>query len=458
MISDNNTLDISYLDTYQADLLSMITDYDSDLTDLEDFFREFSIKEDVYIILPDNVFANIDIFEWESDDDMSKRISAVSNKNLNDLYYSCPIICSPKGQQRKTTACIIEKYIVDNICTAARNAKIRLVSVEPASIAFLRTKENFHSESIILEIFEKSAAIIAYSGIAGAFKMNKPDLRLEAYRYQDPSDLDEAVYFEAINTDQIAAEMYDGIFNINVPYYIISSKKIKLDSMSGRLFKQKDWPGCVSSAPATEQVAPWLPLLGTVLTNLPDEQVFKKIPSYMSFESANVLPAEAIKSAKALQLKDKAVSMIKTAMAFMFLLLVAENAAAFYFSSLTIPQQLQEDYDAAYSSSGDISSEIDLIKTAHNEDTEAIAGFSELVNTKPQDLGFISVEFSSSQSASQGGWLTVSAASADPLKFQDYLAGLSMNQAFSKPTITRMSSESSGMKIAEITARKGDLK
>ena len=213
----------------QSNLLDDCIRQDTDLMDLTDFFvevrKQFGSKEDYYIILPDSVFLTIDIFMWEKDGDIAQKIRQKLGKNLNDLYYSCPIVCTPKGQPKKTTACVIDKYIIDNIAKAASDAKLRLVSVEPSSIAFFRTKENLSAETMILESYHDFATLIAYSGVAGAFSMDCPDLaskRLDINNH--PEDADFRIYSAITNMDQIAYEAFSQILNEDVPYSLMSDQ------------------------------------------------------------------------------------------------------------------------------------------------------------------------------------------------------------------------------------------
>ena len=446
----------------QSNLLDDCLTQDVDLMDLTEFFvevrKEFGSKEDYYIILPDSVFLTIDIFMWEKDGDIAQKIRQKTGRNLNDLYYSCPIVCTPKGQPKKTTACVIEKYIIDNIAKAASEAQLRLVSIEASSIAFFRTKENLSAETMILESYHDFATIIAYSGVAGAFSMDCPDLaskRLDIAH--NPDDANFRIYSAITNMDQIAYESFSQILNEDVPYTLISDqpKIAHLDSFSVRAAKSINWPDVVAVTSIDGKVERWLPLLGTVLQNAPQKDLlWKRKPPFLSFLSGNLLPADAIKQAKALQIKDRTVQGIKYAIAGLFCVLVAELGMFLYFSSIEIPKDLQADYKAAYESSGDINHEMALITTANKEDAGAIKGFSELLKSRPQDIGFVKIEISNNPQPNSS-WITLTAAAAEPIKFQDYLASLSMNPVFANPSISKISSDSNGVKVAEFTAQRG---
>ena len=447
----------------QCNLLDDVLTKDADLRDLQDFFidvrKQFGAKEDYYIILPDFVFLTTDFFMWEKDGDIAQKIRQKVGRNLNDLYYSCPIVCTTKGQPKKTTACVIEKYIIDNLSRAASEAKLRLVSVEPSSIAYFRTKENLSAETMILECYHDNATIIAYSGVAGAFSMDCPDLahkRLDIAN--DPDDVNYRLYRSIANMDQIAYESFSQILNAGVPYILLSDqpKLAHFESLKNRLLKEDAWPTMVSFSSIHGKVDKWLPLLGTVLQNAPRKDLlWKRKPPYLSFNSANLLPADAINQTKALQIRDKTVSGMKLAIAALFFAILSELAMFLYFSTVVIPDDLQADYKAAYDSSGDINHEMALITTANKEDAEAIKGFSELLKSRPNDIGFVRVEFSNDSQKTNASWITLTAAAADPIKFQEYLATLSMNPLFGNPSINKISSDNNGIKVAEFTVQRG---
>jgi len=446
----------------KSNLLDDILQKEADLTDLRNFFidvrKDFGSKEDYFIVLPDSVFLTTDIFIWEKDGDIAQKIRQKTGRNLNDLYYSCPIVCTPKGQPKKSTACVIEKYIIDNIAKAASEAQLRLVSVEASSIALFRTKENLSAESMILESYHDFATMIAYSGVAGAFCMDCPELASRNLDFiHDPDKANLRIYSAITNMDQIAYESFSQILNEDVPYILISdqSKIAHLDSFKSRAAKNINWPDIVSVTSIPGKVEIWLPLLGTVLQNAPQKDLlWKRKPAFLSYGSGNLLPADAIKQAKALQIKDKTVQGIKIAIAALFCVLVAELGLFLYFSSIDIPEDLQKDYQAAYESSGDINHEMALITTANKEDAGAIKGFSELLKSRPQDIGFVKIEINNAQQQNTS-WIVLTAAAAEPIKFQDYLASLSMNPVFANPSITKISSDSNGVKVAEFTAQRG---
>ena len=447
----------------QSNLLDDVIRQDADLTDIQAFFREvrkeFGSKEDYYIILPDSVFLTIDIFTWEKEGDIAQKIRQKLGRNLCDIYYSCPIVCTPKGQPKKTTACVIDRYIIDNIAQAASAAKLRLVSVEPFSVAFFRTKENLSAETMILESYHDFATIVAYSGVAGAFSMDCPDIASGRLDFSQPDDANFSIYSAIANMDQIAYEAFSQVLNMAVPYILVSdqSKIAQLFSFHERMEKNVKWPEIVSATSINGRIEKWLPLVGTVLQNAPQKDLlWKRKPSYLSFFSGNLLPADAIKQAKALQIKDKTVMAFKYAIVALFCVLVAELGLFLFFSSVEIPESLQADYDAAYKSSGDINHEMALITTANNEDAGAIKGFSELLKSRPQDIGFVKIEISN-KNLSDTSWITLTAAAAEPIKFQDYLASLSMNPVFSNPSISKISSDSNGVKVAEFTAQRGGI-
>lgn len=447
-------------DIAESDLLKDIISGSEDTSELENFLfecrREFGAKEDFYIVLPNSIFITTDIIGWETESDIAQEIVSKTEKKISDIYYSCPIVCSPKGQQKKTTVCVIDKYIIDKIARAAVNANIRLVSVESAGISLIRTKENFHSEILIFECYRDFASITAYSGIAGAFSMDKPELT-SAELTSDLTYGETALNIEIVNTDQIAEKEFENTYNIDVPYFVYTSfgKVKKISCLAERMAEVKNWPEIVVSSPVNSNIAEWLPNLGTFFQTAPvPDLVFRKKPVYMNFTGGNLLPAEAMQKTRALQIKDKTSSFIKYAIAGMFVVFMIEMGLFLYFNSVEIPESLKTDYEEAYRSSGDITTEMELIKRADNEDAACIRCFSEMMKTKPKEVNFVTVEINNSEQANSH-WVNLSAVSADPIKFQDYLASLSMNSVFSNASVIKISSDTSGAKLAEIIANRG---
>ena len=163
------------------------------------------------------------------------------------------------------------------------------------------------------------------------------------------------------------------------------------------------------------------------------------------------------------------------------MLIISEVAALLFFTSVSIPQALQEEYHTKQQSIKGMNQELEIIQLYEKEHERPLEALTNLVKNKPEMLYFTDFQVHSVPPAVQlpqqkkdgskdkGNaakplppapvkWITLKMVSNNPIVFQDYLMILSKDDFFRNVMITEINSDSSGYKTAAFSIGKGDVK
>ena len=176
----------SYLDIF--DKLDSFPSAEEAARDLSYLFSDIkeamNIKRDgIYIVLPDYLFDYVDCLQYESDEELEAQIASATGREINDVYWSAPIVTKPAPQETWKTVYAIQRKVIDVFIAAADLQNAKLYAIEPSSLSFLRSTGKFSKEEFVFQAFEKQATFIAYSSIAGLFKMDIPELWKRSIRH-----------------------------------------------------------------------------------------------------------------------------------------------------------------------------------------------------------------------------------------------------------------------------------
>lgn len=425
--------------------------------------------QDFYIVLPDELFQFIDCLEVPREN-IASAISERLQKDESEFYYSVPVINNVSNQEPAKSVYVIDRTYVQALIDAAAEEGIRLSSIEPASISFLRAnqymdeneQEGLGNEEFLLEIFANSAKFISYSPAKGIFALQAEGLSENELRANTPEDNRRIIDRQFTYNDFTAQESFISL-NDGVPYIVLTeTPNIKMQ-FAQRAASQKHFPPCIDARIAPEYQQEWMCVIGTLMQDYTLEDVlYDGMPDYVEFLSANVLPETFQINAKFWRWKQKVKKICRGVIVTSVAVGVLEAGLSLYFNSTEVPQSLQADYAKAEGDMDAINNEVSIINTATKEHEFPVEAFAELLRNKPNNCGFAKVNFGSKNSG--GGsdadkkWIEFTAVSTDPLVFQDYTAALSDDSMFNGVSITQITNEqASSIKTATFVARKGKI-
>lgn len=417
--------------------------------------------EEIYIVLPDFLFT-IDCYEYTSEDELTNLV----NDNLSypdQMYQTYAVDCNPGTSHKKTLFAIDKKYI-DKLIEAAAQENITLTSVEPASIAFFRSQASWKMEHFLVEIFQDKAMMVSFSPVAGIFKLDMPGLATDNL-FKDAIDADKIMQSAFAQHDFTAEKTFKSM-NTDVPFvFLVESKKdeiLNLDSVKKRLAPIAKFPDFIKSDISIEYQQNFMCTVGTFLQIYERaDTIYNDLPSYLNIGSANLLPKEVRLSARFKQIKHRIKSVSRYCAIFLCAIMFAEISGIIYYSNIEIPQQLQANYDQAKKDIKDIDSEIKIITTAKKNDEHPMEAFNTVLKDRPNNCGFITLAVgntSTNSKSDEKNWLKLTAVAQDPMIFQGYITSLSSESIFNNVSISKIDTDSSGLKVADFTIGKGQFK
>ena len=439
----------------------VVKDEDGYTSSLSDLFHELKTitsvsYEEVYIVLPDSLFS-VDCYDYTSEQELTNLIKENLGRSLDELYSSFAVEATP-GTSHKKTLFVIEHKYVDRIIEAADKENIALASIEPASLPFFRSQASWQEEHFIIEVFKNQATLVSFSPVAGIFRLNEPALSEE--RLLNNPEADNTVTGVFAQHDFTAEKTFSSM-NVDVPFTILTENKkiLQIESVKKRLAKPMAFPNFVSSDIPLDYQQDWMSVIGTLMQSYTkDDDIYSNLPPFLNVYTANVLPEQVRLDSKFRQWKHTAKKVCRFLIVFLAALTFAEISASIYFNSIHIPAHLQADYDKAQRDIKDIDAEIKIITEAKKEDEHPIQAFSLLVKDRPNDCGFNIVSIGGNgQQPADAEWVQLTAVSSNPMIFQDYMATLSHEDIFSNVSISKIDTDSSGFKIADIVlGKKGE--
>lgn len=438
---------------------------EDEILDLSNLFREINTMvstsyEEFHIVLPDSLFYMIDSAEFLTDEDFMYSVREKTGKEDEEVYYSFPITTAPGGQQKRTFFAI-DRDVVNRLIEAAQKENITLASIEPASIAFLRSCTRWQEEHFLIEIFNEQATMVSYSPAGGIFSLNAPNLGVNQLRRDTETANQEIRSMFAIH-DYTAEKVFSSM-NVNVPFTILTEDRtiLELDAFKERPSAAEFLPTFVAADIDPEYQQEWMIPTGTLLQNQEiEDELYTTLPPFMQIASANVLPEKIQMGAKFKQWKQLAKKYSRILILFLAVLSFFEVAGILYFSSITISKQLQTDYDSAQKDIQDIDAEIKILAAAKKEHEYPMEAFTKLMDNRPNNCGFSSVSIGNNGQVKSNDekWIRLMAVSTDPIVFQSYAATLSNDEMFTNVNLNKIDTDSSsGFKTAEITIGKGKV-
>lgn len=422
--------------------------------------------EEIYMVLPDFLFSKIDCVNFESQERLFEEIENDIKISRENLCVSYPIDVKTATTHKKTI-CVLNQEFINVITEAAKEADVTLVSIEAASMAYLRSVGGWKTEKFILFVSDKMSSITSYSPIAGMYSYQlTQDISPFQLKINNNISVSDTINEILIKSDKINQATFGmanpDIIDIHVLGEEIDTYK-ELSIIKNRVIESVDFPTEYIKGDSQCFDDQWLIVLGTLIQNIP--HVYNGSVDFMHFSSANVLPVDMLRKNKFERLKLVMKKYSKIAIIASFIILTLEVIGIFYYSMIEIPDSLQKNYKQAENELKLIDEELKIIQQCHNEDQQPMDVLNIIVSKKPTDLGFSNIEIgdkSASKDLKKTGntkkWVQLTAKTYDAIIFQDYISSLSDENLFNGISIQQISSDTSNeIKTAKIIIGKGKV-
>ena len=453
----------SYLDIF--DKLDSFPSAEEAARDLSYLFSDIkeamNIKRDgIYIVLPDYLFDYVDCLQYESDEELEAQIASATGREINDVYWSAPIVTKPAPQETWKTVYAIQRKVIDVFIAAADLQNAKLYSIEPSSLSFLRSTGKFSKEEFVFQAFEKQATFIAYSSIAGLFKMDIPELAMQSISSME-SEAANALIQSCIIQFESTAEQTFTFMNQGIPFTMLANP-VEIRSFSTfveRAAERQQFPAYISSDIPEEEQQDWFCCIGTMLQSVdfPTDQFIDEgiIDNYEQILPGNILPDDIQKNTRVYQFLQKCKQLSIAGIAVLGVVCIAETIGIFAMnSSMEIPPSLKTDYASAQKSMKDMDTELAVIELAGKEHQYPMEAMEALVQNKPNGLGFLSVDIGGKGAGDT--WITMKVAAKDPMMIQQYASALSGSEMFKNVVVSSISSSGISIKTADLAMAKGE--
>ena len=464
-----SSIDKNYLNILLSASPTEEDDYEVSANNFADLFREIKKiskykRESIYLVLPDFLFYRIDCFAYDKEADMEEQIRSFLGVDLDEIYYSIPILTNPAPQENCATVYSIERKYIDIIIDAAKLAHVRLSSVEASSISFLRSSGIFQKEDFIFQGYEKNATMIAYSSIGGLFAMNTPELSLENLGYLPERDQADALIKSTIIQFESTAEQTFTSINDDIPITILANP-ILVEGFNAfkerEGAKQKFAQYIISDIPDYEQ-QDWMAVVGTLIQSVEFPNLGYGdtiiIDDYERILSGNLLPDDIQKNSKFHQLLAKIKQGCFIGSITLGAVLLSELVGIFALSTVEISPELEQEYQEAQENSKLIDEELQILDLAAKEHQYPIHGLKAVLDSRPPDMNFLSVQIGGDGKTTDANWIRLKVVAQDPLLFQSYLSALQDDPRFGSVVISEIdANDSAGIKTANLTLAKGKV-
>lgn len=420
-------------------------------------------REGMYLVLPDYLFSMIDCFRYETEADIEERICQWTQKELGEVCYAKPITTSPEPQQHYVTVAVLDRRIADVLAEAAAQENMQLMSVEPASISFLRCTGVFNKEELVLHAFNEHATLVGYSSNGGLFKMDVPDLAVNSLGNLPKEDAERQIQSKLIAFESTAHQTFE-FLNQGLPYTILAKPIFaqSFDTLRERKAEPQYFPEFINSGEIMDsEQEEWMCAVGTMVQDVDfsADCFMEVIDGYETITSGNVLPNDIQRETKSYQRLQDVMKYTKLGIIGLAVISVIELGGIFFLQSTEIPDGLEADYQAAQATIEDINAELELIQIEQKEHEYPLEAYSGAVHSLPEGVGFISFEAgNNTHKKSDEQWIRLKAVTTDPLKLQDYVGRLSQNAIFSGVMMPEFSTDNAtNYKTAQIVIGKGAI-
>ncbi len=444
---------------------------------LQEFFSEIRQtsggNDGIFIVLPDYAFKTIECVETSSVEELPSRIEMLSGEKIDNLYWKAPITCMPSPTQKRYTVYAIDRYVIQNIVDLAGEAGLKITSVEPFSLAFFRAYGVFQEERVFFEVTKTRGVLVSYSPIGGFFKMEVPRLPIDRLALENEP---EKVFFEALQVHDAMAYKTFSAANENIPIFIqseagggivehstvIGDRNKKAKEMFRLYSEPIIFAEYIESDISMDIQVDWMANAGTFLQDIPSDTLLElaSCPGNLRIimSSGNLLPEDVVINSKFWHWQNRMFKTLRVAIVLLALAAVGEFAAYLFFSSISVPESLLQEYEVAKKESDRLDSEFKMLKQAEQDNQHPVEAFLEILKYKPSSCRFLEAKFGSQGKPNDDKWITLRAVAKEPVAFQDFISEVSKSEMFKHVRLENLDDQSSvGQKTAEYSIAKGKI-
>lgn len=476
----NNKLKITDVSSSSSSFLSTILDPEAPAVKkelLQSFFTEIRQSsrdsDGIYIVIPDYAFKTIECVDATTDEEIISRIEILADEKIDRLYWKAPLTCVPSPTMKRHTVYAIERTAIQTLVDLAGEAGVKISSVEPSSLSFLRAYGIFHEERVFMEVTNTRGVLVSYSPIGGFFKMEVPRLPIERLAKENDT---ENVFIEALQVHDAMANKTFLSANSDTPIIIqseagggiVEKSKVLIERnrKAKELFRMYSEPvlfaDYIESDISMDSQIDWMANAGTFLQDIPSETLIElaSCPGNLriTIESGNLLPEDVVINSKFWHWQQKMFKTLRAAIVIAGAALVAEIAAYFYYSSVSVPDSLVQQYEDAKKESDRLEKAFKMLKQAETDNQYPVEAFLEIMKYKPASCRFLDAKFGNQGKINDDKWITLRAVAKEPVAFQDFISEVSKSSMFKHVRLDKLDDASNvGQKTAEYTIAKGKV-
>lgn len=417
-------------------------------------------RSPLHVVLPDFLFSKTDCLPYQSDDDIVQYLRR-SSRGEEGYYYSVPLLIVPVPTlptSKRATVYALYREIVDILVAAAEEESTKILSVEPASLAYLRASGSFIKEEICFYCFESCATFVAYSSIAGICKMDLPALSAAELRALPLEKQEESLREELLNFEMTATETFK-FFNQGLPITVFAAKQFsEIPVFADRSPESICFPSYIEDPGILGENRHrfWMSAAGTLLQDVDfSKEAFSGLMDLgETLRSANILPEAVRQSVQQFQYLDRLEKFFQRLRLFCSFLFLPFSPVSFFFRKSEFLKSWRRIMRKPKPIWIRFKSKLPFFPYGKKEHEQPLEGLASCLATKPETVYFIQFHASAPKNV-KDPWIRLKVTSPEALVFQDYLSSLSKSSRFSEVTISEIGSDSaSGYKTAEIIFRK----
>ncbi len=177
---------------------------------------------------------------------------------------------------------------------------------------------------------------------------------------------------------------------------------------------------------------------------------------YIKINSANILPEIVKESTKLIELEQNIKKASKITMLMFTFIIGVQSVFLYYLSTITIPEQLQTDFNYANKQIISLKKEDGIIKNVKKQTEPIQPILSEILANKPDNntLGFTKLSINNQRDKKvNNDWIKIDLVSKDPIKIQEFSSKLNSDR-FKNIMLTKIDNTVDGINSAEISIAK----
>ena len=404
--------------------------------------------QEILVVLPDVLFSLISSYPTTSEKRLDAHVAEILNVDSLDEFYVCKPIETKPPFRAQTTVYALQKLYVDRLIRAAQEAKATLISVEPASMAFIRCYRQWQVDYPIIEMFNTESTMITFSPVGGVIRNDTPHMGVKEL-LSNRSHADKTIT-KAISVNRFSTGESFGSMRPDSKYIVLSENADIHKIPAIRHNEHTElvaFPDFIDSDIPRKKQLHWMCAAGTFLQMLENDlELYSGKHAATSISNANLLPEELQSKARNKQRLKIITNSLKIIAVFMGLILGGESAATIYYGSMEVPASLSADYQKAKKDKPLLEAELKCLTDARKQDLQVMDAYTRLMKARPKECYFTDVAIGSRDPNKTGGnkYAVINLISKDEMLFNDMISALQEDRFFASPSLTTVRSDQKG--------------